>query len=435
MAVCGGNAETAKRQMKHAIKLSVGKLEPTPLEYRWKGMERFACKVFRGRQQHDIYLGVVQKMWPASLTRRSEEALAALAARDDDSISNDALRHKANIRGGQTVDWMEQDADGNQVKVSIIYSSGIQLYLNKCVAADALVTKYTTLLQNVPNQLRNVSDMSKALSSDVAELREKCIAANLHILSGAAADVVFSHYSAFFDFESESWAGWDVPCHGQRFTICCRIIMVLQDCFYRLHFKVNLPKVNILEVARLDLDGSDDILAAVASIVQPLREKANRCDKCVDGTFTLPWIARLLDYGPATAKQAWLSIGDIVSVVRVSSSLVEKKHLVGQEAKPRKRGICVTAYEVGAFVFRKLVEKASESTRAAATHDCLDEHFHQISSCLTDLLAQGHGDRRSEVAAASADVPADGASQSGFGLGKRCRNLLSLDSKLKRQRV
>ena len=125
--------------------------------------------------------------------------------------------------------------------------------------------------------------------------------------------------------------------------------------------------------------------------------------------------------------QAWLTLGDILSLLRVASTLVEKKHLVGQEAKPRKRGVCIAADEVGGFVFRKLVERAADGARDAARAACLGDHRKEFQHCLTDLLFQGHGDRRSE-AAAKETGRAD-------PLGKRCRNILNFDAKLKRQRT
>ena len=434
--LCRGSRGSALRLMVKAGKLSVGKMESTPLEYRWKGMERFAAKTFRGRQQHDIYFIVCLEIWPPAQTQRSEAAMAMAMLANEDHNSNDSLRHKANIRGGKTVDWMQQDLNGDSLKHFLLLNVGVQGYLNKCFKADELVTKYTGLLQQVPNSLNNLSSIAKALAGHVAEAGEKCISANLHILSGAAADEALSQYSAFFDFCDSSWDGWNISCQQQRFTTCCDLIVVMQDLFYRLQFKMDIPKLRVLSVCSLDLDDEDcDILQAVGSIVRPLRDKAVRCDQCVDFAFSLPWIHRLMDHGPATAKQAWLALRDVASLLRVASTLVEKKHLVGQEAKPRKRGVCIAADEVGGFVFRKLIEKAAGAARDAATADCLGKHLRQFNRCLTELMAQGHADRRSEVAAASNDGNDDDGRTQKNALGKRCTNILNLDGKLKRQRV
>ena len=426
--ICKGSRHFALQLMKRAARLSVGHMDPTPLEYRRKGVERFTAKVFRGRRQHDVYLKVHQRIWPHSQTRRSEAALAALAERNGD-LSNDALRHKTIVRGGKTVDFMEQDVGGQTLERALILNIGVQHFLNKCFESDALVTKYTDLLQQVPNNASVADDGVAAAQSAILNARNACIKSNLHILSGDAARALLAEYSGFFDFQSPSWDGWRTN-DDQRFAVCLDMVVVMQDAFYRLLHKLDVPKFNIFDACSLDLgtDVSTVDMEAVMSIAKDLRQRDLQCDECVDPVFTIPWVARLLDYGSTTARQAWLSLGDILSLLRVCSTLVEKKHLVGQEAKPRKRGVCIAADEVGGFVFRKLVERAAELARAAAMADCLGEHVREFQTSLTDLLFQGHGDRRSEVASAAAEGQTN-------ALGKRSRNILKFDAKMKRQRI
>ena len=137
-----------------------------------------------------------------------------------------------NIRGGQTVDWMQQDTNGDMLKRCLLYNVGVQHFLNLCFEADGLVTKYTSLLSRVPNDLNTIDDLARSsLSAKAETLRNKCIKANLGILDGTAAEAVLSIYSAFFDFRSSSWEGWTIPDQQQRFDICCDLIPVMQDVF------------------------------------------------------------------------------------------------------------------------------------------------------------------------------------------------------------
>ena len=334
------------------------------------------------------------------------------------------------------MDWMQQDTNGDMLKRCLLYNAGVQHFLNLCFEADGLVTKYTNLLSQVPNELNTdtIDDLTRSLLGKAATLRCRCIKANLDILDGTAAEKVLSIYSAFFDFCSSSWEGWTIPDQQQRFDICCDLIPVMQDVFFRLIHRAQVPKIQILSACSVDLDGDEcNGLAAIGSIVDPLLEKAAACDECVDFAFTLPWAHRLSGHGPGGAKQAWLALGDIVSLLRVAATLVEKKHLVGQEAKPRKRGVCIAADECGGFVFHKLVEKAAEHCRDTAMRECLGEHRRQFSLCVDELLVEGHADRRSEshpdTAAAVGPVGRDKA------VAKRRHNILALESKLKRQTV
>ena len=125
---------------------------------------------------------------------------------------------------------MEQDADAYKLERALILNVGGQHFLNKCFESDGLVTKYTHMLQSVPN---NANTLDAAEAADLASARASCIKANLHILSGAAARELLYEYFCFFDFQSASWHGWRLV-DDQRFAACLDMVCVMQDAFYRL---------------------------------------------------------------------------------------------------------------------------------------------------------------------------------------------------------
>ena len=90
--------------------------------------------------------------------------------------------------------------------------------------------------------------------------------------------------------------------------------------------------------------------------------------------------------------------------------------------------MCVTADEIGAFTFRKLIERSADDARAVAKADCLAGHEREFQQSLTDLLFQGHADRRSEAASRAIGAQAD-------AVAKRCKNILSFEGKLKRCKI
>ena len=307
---------------------------------------------------------------------------------------------------------------------ALILNCGVQGYLNRCFASDGFVTKYSNMLQRISN---NANKLDADLAAALSKARANSIKANHVFLSGNAARELLAEYTGFFDFQSPSWDGWRMV-DDSRFSVCLDMLCVMQDGFHRLLHKLDLPKINLLGICNPDLgtDESNVDMEAFASIARSLRDKRTACNQCIDFAFTGPWVARLLDHGPVVALQAWLSLGDIMALLRVSSSSVEKKHLIGQEAKPRKRGICITADEAGAFTFRKLVERSADDARAFAKADCLAGTENAFQQSLTDLLCQGHADRRSEAASKATGGKAD-------VLGKRCSNILNLEGKLKRR--
>ena len=416
---CGCSEVEALKLMKMSAKLSVGRVESTPLAYRWKGIERFAAKLYRGRRQHDLYLQTHLKIFPKAKTRRSEEAIAALSQAQLMNMNNDQIRHKTNIRGGKVVEFMENDPNARMLEKLMVLNVGVQNYLNSCFHADQCVTALTELLQAVPNQ------STAAPSAAVIDARSKAMHANLGIISGDAGRSLLSDYTRYLYFDSPDWAEWRLD-SDEKFEVCKDMFIVMQDAFYRLIFSMDLPKLNILDVCRTSPDNDDaTIIDAAKSIAAALRHKGNRCPDCIDAVFTIPWVSRLLDFGDATTKKAYESLCMICSLLRVASTLVEKKHLVGQEAKPSKRGVCIAADEVGGFVFRRLIRRAADQARDVATSSALGDAATKrgFQLALSDHLQRGHSDRRSEVASQSKD----GSNP----ISKRARNLVNFDSRLK----
>ena len=88
------------------------------------------------------------------------------------------LQRKQQIRGGATVEFLEEDIGGMKMEKLLCLNSGTQSFLNRSFAASKAVTEYTDLLTLVP------------LSSDVPASdeqtgkREECIRKNLNFIRG-----------------------------------------------------------------------------------------------------------------------------------------------------------------------------------------------------------------------------------------------------------
>ena len=391
--VCGGSEAEALRLMKMCAKLSVGHMESTPLAFRWKGMEKFGAKMYRGRRQHDLYYHAHLLVFPKEKTKRSIEAIEGLSAGQLANLSNDQIRHKTNVRGGTIVAQMEEsDPNALLLEKLMVMNTGVQTYLNKCFESDKHVTALTLLLQSVPN------NSTTPQGASVAKAREKAIEANLYIISGQAGLNLLSDYTRYFYFDSPDWAGWRLN-HDEKFDTCNDAIMIMQDAYYRLIFRMDDPKFRVFEVCRVSADDEDHVMTA-RSNVAAIRQQKIRCSKCVDDTFTGPWLDRLFDRGRATAARAIDSLKETCAVLRCTSTLVEKKHLVGQESKPAKRGVAIKADEVGGFVFKRLIRRSADQCRDAASLATLGDAKTKeaFQRALVDHLQQGRIDRRTEDA-------------------------------------
>ena len=102
--MCGGDPAKALDLMLTAAELSCGTCAKTPLSYRWKGMEAFARKLYRGMRQHKLCLFSHLLLFPPEKTRRSVEALSALGGEDAAGHNNVTIGHKTQVRGGKTVE-------------------------------------------------------------------------------------------------------------------------------------------------------------------------------------------------------------------------------------------------------------------------------------------------------------------------------------------
>ena len=150
---------------------------------------------------------------------------------------------------------------------------------------------------------------------------------------------------------------WDKRC-----TTCLDLICVMQDIAARLCR--DEPKYDILEVCLVPEEDFD--IHRVQEIAGRTTLKEMNCKLCVDPFFASLWAKRLRNNVDPATKQAHSNICDIAASVRVTSSVVEKKHLLAQESKPAKRGRAITCNKLGLLVMRKLVTRSTVLHREEA---------------------------------------------------------------------
>ena len=378
--------------MQNAVELSVGVVPPPPLAYRFKGTDRFNAKMYRGRRQHDTWLTCHQKLWPKARTHRSEQQLLELGGANAPR-NNNTIRFKQEIRGARSVEFLEQDADAMVVERFMILASGCQSFLNLLFKAESKV-------QELSVRLQNLSLDTSGIDQGLTELREECIQLNRSILSGDAASHVFVNYTQFFNYSSEVWSDWRQDRDG-KYVTCLDLICVAGDAAYRIVFKVDVSKVELLCNICEIREGASFDLAKAKKIANDMLERASLCADCVDKCYTIIWCNRLLG-GAQMARRAHLSLRDNLALLRTTSILVEKEHLIGQEFRPKKRGSAMDATQLAISTFRKLVTLRADARRRDATMQAMgnDSKLHQaFKKSLGDITVTGHQDRRSKVSA------------------------------------
>ena len=387
---CGGNRSTALQMMVDNTKQCNGCVPDAPLQYRWKGVERFTARLYRGLRHHQLWLHTARDLWPPERTKKSEAALTALGGEDSAPHNNDTSRFKQEVRGARTYEFLAADPQALLLERALVLNCGVQGYLNKCFKADATVTKYCEQLQVIPPSHRQVSE-------ELLKLREECIKRNLSILSGDSGRDAISEYCTYFFFNSEVWECWRLD-NYQRFASCLDLIVVMQDMFYRLIWRMDTPRNALLDVCNIT-EGDMFDPQAVEGTAGDVWETLEACPDCVDSTFTRVWAYRLLHAGVVIMRKAHVALRDIVAVARICSNVVEKLHLVGQEARPRKRGVAVTCDNLGPRCLRHLATAAADAHRASAVVESLGGNKSLVKpfmQCLAQHTCSGHNDRRLE---------------------------------------
>ena len=292
--------------------------------------------MYRGRRQHDAWLSTHGQLWPDDVVKRANDQLAFFAEQTlsgTDANHNEKIRFKTQVRGGMSVDMMRCDRNAYQIEHALAICAGIQEFLNKCFAADLAVTKYTQRLQLLPD---TALAQARDANAELCDLRRECIDRNLEILSGDAGMRVLERCTEYFVYDGWVWEHWRLS-PEQKYQCGLDIICVMQDVYHRVVFKMDVPKHDIFEVCRVP-EGEHFNSELVERTANRLRARRAACSGCVDICFTHVWCCRLLDMGEIVRRKAHRSLCDILAVLRVTSTNVERKHLVGQELRVKKRG-------------------------------------------------------------------------------------------------
>ena len=141
-----------------------------------------------------------------------------------------------------------------------------------------------------------------------------------------------------------------------KYETCLDVICIQQEVKYRLVFKLQLAKLDVFQVCKIP-EGIDFSLDDVAGIADKILQSHSACGDCVDRAFAYVWAYRLKRMGEAMSRRAHTHLCDVLAALRVTSSNVERKHLIGQELKPKKRGAGPTCSQVCKQVFRHSVRR------------------------------------------------------------------------------
>ena len=344
---CNGNPKKAKRKVVNAVQMSLGSLFYTPLAYRWKGVEVAAAKAHRGLGQHALWLDVLTIMYPVveadaaaiDLQALGQADAAAMAAGQEPADGNEGrrLRLKRKARGGAVVKYFSEPDAKQKVETAVLMQQGLQHYLNCCLAAEADVFAYVECLRTG--------------EGDYEKLRKTAIQRNLSLVSGEAAkDFIRSYCELIFDLDGRVWAQSSLDA-TKRFTVTSGMLMIVSEMWWRLVFCQSVPRNEIMLVARHP-ERSAVAAEAIQHDIEPIKVAYAKCELCVEPHWAIPWCEEFSNADPLEVLNSHTAMCDIVATLPATSARVERKHLLGQEAKLGKRGRALSASQVQRLMYR-----------------------------------------------------------------------------------
>ena len=156
--------EESLNNCKLVCRITIGRLMPEGLLYRWKEMDRCLAYTERGRKHLDLLLGVLRRMW----SKKDLDDAVRLGELCPD-ISILAGETKTKIKANSVLKAFEADPNGNLVVKASILTTPLQSCLNKVLVADKNVTKLTEVRGGfaLPGDIGSVPACTGNPSSDL----------------------------------------------------------------------------------------------------------------------------------------------------------------------------------------------------------------------------------------------------------------------------
>ena len=162
---------------------------------------------------------------------------------------------------------------------------------------------------------------------------------------------------------------------GSKFELSLMLVCLMGDVDRRLvKYHVLQPRFKIFEHHSPFLPAP----RALQDYVESCSQQAVDCDQCVDKVSTLPF----LRLGAENLRELNSILGSLAVTAGVSSSIVEKVHLIGEEKKaPRARGRAIAA--------ERLSEETYQATVVLESHRLADRVRKKVRCSLTPRTIVG----------------------------------------------
>lgn len=178
---------------------------------------------------------------------------------------------------------------------------------------------------------------------------------NLSIITGMCGRAAVREMTAqLLSFDRGAWVGMKMKLH-EKWTLSLSIVCSVADAWRRLVYNFAQPNFELFQVCQEEVWHAPNVMFTVG----PLLEQGSSCSQCLD-PFSAQWLRRLADHRQGVSRRAFACLSDMVACLPVSSSGVERKHLLGQESQggPKRRGRALRCATLSKVSYQKAVQQA-----------------------------------------------------------------------------
>ena len=115
------------------------------------------------------------------------------------------IQHKQQVRGGRTVEWLQEDVDALGLERFLCLNTGVQEYLNRVFAADGAVTKYSERLQFIGR-----NNTSVACDDTLGIYGKNAFGGTSRSYLGDACVILLATYIQYVQYDTDVWDDWNM---------------------------------------------------------------------------------------------------------------------------------------------------------------------------------------------------------------------------------
>ena len=345
---CNGSEERSCKLCWKRAKVAVCAWKQAPVYYRWKGMTEMLGFANRSVKHHRIVPRALALEFDAAKVEKAKKEIRENEARV--AAGQDPLHmasQKQRVRGGYVASMMNKERIGSEFGKALTLHEPMEHAMNIAFASGKAVEDFRREAMELPAGATEEPAPMK-------EARAKATKLNLRFISGSVGDeAVEGMTELVINFDSPKWQRLDIS-DEEKFKSAETYIPAIAEMWMRMVFNFKHPKYLVMNASQKT---EEEAGRAGADILR----KRKRCGECLDD-FSEIWSERLEN--PAKGRKAIDSLRNIIAATPLTAGEVERKHLIGQETRFKKRrGRGKTAPNLQAFTFRKSIRLHFERKR------------------------------------------------------------------------